>query len=284
MKNSKKFPFELEQIKLSGAFYVDEAYAEKHPHMIHQHRDVLELLYVYSGVGRYQVGSREYVIREGDMVICNARTLHGEAPFQEHNIQTYCCALSGVQLEGLDNNCLIPDSHRPVISLQQFQGTIHHIMPEIYQLFSAEADRSFLTRQLSVSVLLMTYEEMQRQESERNSNVKQRTEDLVRHITEYLDMHYTEPLRMEEISRQLHVSVSHLSHLFKRETGLSPKQYIIHRRVGEAQSLLVETKLPIHEIEEQLGFGSSCHLTAIFKKYVGISPREYRKHFTNEKK
>ena len=56
-------------------------------------------------------------------------------------------------------------------------------------------------------------------------------------------------------------------------------QYVIHRRIGEAQSMLVETELPIHRIEEQLGFGSSCHLTSMFKKYVGLSPREYRKHY-----
>lgn len=45
----------------------------------------------------------------------------------------------------------------------------------------------------------------------------------------------------------------------------------------------METSIPIRQIEEQLGFGSSCHLTTMFKKYVGISPREYRKHFLTHK-
>ena len=109
---------------------------------------------------------------------------------------------------------------------------------------------------------------------------EQKNEALVRSITEYLDQHYTEPLSLEQIAVQMHISSSYLSHLFKRETGLSPIQYVIHRRIGEAQSLLMETDLPIHVIEEQLGFGSSCHLTTMFKKYVGIAPREYRKHFS----
>ena len=61
-------------------------------------------------------------------------------------------------------------------------------------------------------------------------------------------------------------------------------QYVIHRRIGQAQSLLAETNIPIKQIEEQLGFGSSCHLTSMFKKYVGISPREYRKYFSDKNK
>ena len=102
----------------------------------------------------------------------------------------------------------------------------------------------------------------------------------MRQITEYLDCHYTESLSLDKIARYMHISTSYLSHLFKRETGLSPMQYVIHRRIGEAQSLLMETNLPVHLIEERLGFGSSCHLTSMFKKYVGIAPREYRRHFS----
>ncbi len=112
--------------------------------------------------------------------------------------------------------------------------------------------------------------------------IQRKTEKLVRSITEYLDQHYMDPtLRMEDICSSLHISESYLFHAFKRETGFSPKQYIILRRIGEAQTLLETTDMPIHKIEEMLGFGSSCHLTATFKKYVNISPREYRRNYRN---
>ena len=112
----------------------------------------------------------------------------------------------------------------------------------------------------------------------------QRNETLVREITRYLDEHYTEQLRMEDICSEFHLSVSYLSHMFKKEVGLSPKQYIMLRRIGEAQSMLSEGDIPIGQIEEQLGFTSSCHLASTFKKYVGLSPREYRQHFRENDK
>ena len=56
-------------------------------------------------------------------------------------------------------------------------------------------------------------------------------------------------------------------------------QYITLRRVGEAQSLLAETDLPIAMVGERLGFDSNSHLNQVFKRYVGMSPTEYRQRF-----
>ena len=267
-------------IKLADVFYVDETYSKNHAHMLHQHQGILELLYVFEGEGGYIVGSREYAVTAGDLIICNAETLHGEAPFQAHTMQTYCCALSGVHKQELPPGCLISSYQRPVLQLHQYQTPIHQIMPHIYELHIASSHNSDICRQLAISVLLMVEQVLALHDKYDRNQIEQKNETLVRQITEYLDCHYTESLSLDKIARYMHISTSYLSHLFKRETGLSPMQYVIHRRIGEAQSLLMETNLPVHVIEERLGFGSSCHLTSMFKKYVGIAPREYRRHFS----
>ncbi|MGM9617260.1 AraC family transcriptional regulator [Butyricicoccus sp.] len=277
MNGNEAYPFSVDGIELNGTFYVDRNYTQKHAHTLHQHKSVMELLYVCDGEGRYQVGSREYAVSEGDMVICNAWTLHGETLSLKNTIQTYCIALSGVQLPGLPENCLIPSERRPVVSMTRFKEMADVMMPHIHDMFLLKETQ--LGRQLSISMLMMTYQELQLQQQESHNRLAQRNELMVREITKYLDAHYTESLRMEDICKEFHLSVSYLSHMFKKETGLSPKQYIVLRRIGEAQSLLSESDIPIGKIEEMLGFTSSCHLTSTFKKYVGISPREYRQHF-----
>lgn len=272
-----------EGIELSGVFY-EEPQHSQHAHMLHQHTGVLELLYVSGGEGRYLVGNREYAVHAGDLVICNAETLHGEAPFQEHQLETYCCALSGLRLNDLPENCLVAPARRPVVTLGRFRDAVRSLMSNIYELYPVSEECRALCRQLAVSVLLMVRQELRERDGDGRHQLIQRTENLVRSITEYLDGHYAEPLTLEQVSSALHISSSQLSHAFKRETGLSPMQYVIRRRIGEAQSLLVETDLPVHQIEERLGFGSSCHLTSMFKKYVGIAPREYRKHYRRGEK
>lgn len=276
MNSNETYPFSIDAIHLINAFYVELKYTQQHAHALHKHKNVIELLYIYDGEGQYHVGRREYAVGAGDMIICNAQTLHGETMNLENTIQTYCIALSGVQLPGLPENCLLSPERRPVVRMTRFKEMADVMMPNIYNIVQAEENQ--LGRQLAISVLMMAWQELQLQQDSNNRYV-QRNELMVREITKYLDEHYTAPLRMEDISKEFHLSVSYLSHMFKKETGLSPKQYIIHRRIGEAQSLLSESDIPIGQIEEQLGFTSSCHLTSTFKKYVGISPREYRQHF-----
>ena len=270
-----------QQINLTGAFYVDEKYSQNHAHMLHKHKDILELLYIASGEGRYIVGSRGYFVREGDLVICNANTIHGEAPFQKHLMQTYCIALANVNLNNLPIGCAIKASERPVIALDDFADIIKTSMINIYNMYIKTKANYPLCNHFAIGVLMLVEKLIanHKQQDKSKTLSQQKNENLIRKITEYLDHHYTEPLTLKSISKAMHISETYLSHLYKRETGLSPIQYVIHCRIGEAQSLLMETNMPIHEIEEQLGFGSSCHLTTMFKKYVGISPREYRKHF-----
>ena len=103
-------------------------------------------------------------------------------------------------------------------------------------------------------------------------------------ITDYINNHYKEPLTLKQISDAVFISEAYLSHLFKRDAGLSPMQYMMQRRIGEAQSLLVETSLQIADISDELGFSSDAHFSKMFKKYVGITPKEYRQHFSERYK
>ena len=273
---------DYDKVNLSGAFYMSKAYSQKHAHMLHKHKGILELLYIADGEGRYIVGNRGYAVKAGDLVICNAETIHGEAPFQEHTIETYCIALSGYDNGHLSLGCAIDKARKPVIETEALADMVSSTMRFIYKLSLEDKKDMMLRRQLAVSVL-MTAERLIAEHDRQNKFIfEQKNENIVRELTEYLDANYTENITLEKISDAMHISVSHISHLFKRETGLSPMQYVIHRRIGEAQSLLAETELPIKQIEEQLGFGSSCHLSAMFKKYVGLSPRAYRKYFTGE--
>ena len=265
------------QPHLVNVFYIDPQHSRKHAHMIHWHEDVLELLYIADGTGRYLVGEREYAVHDGMLIVCNAGTLHGESPFQSHEMTTYCLAFAGVRRGDLPPNVfLAPETSPILVPTDGNRALLHELMRTLHRLFRRDARADALCAALAAAAFSLV--EHLAEQSQANPQA-QKQETLVRRIASYLNLHYMKPLTLKGISAALHISETHLSHLFKRETGLSPMQYVIHRRIGEAQSLLSETDLRIGEIEEQLGFGSSTHFTNLFKKYVGLAPREYRKYF-----
>lgn len=75
-----------------------------------------------------------------------------------------------------------------------------------------------------------------------------------------------------------HVSPYYASHVFKQETGISPMQFMINCRVGEAQNLLIASDYTATQISTMVGYDSINHFSAIFHKKVGMAPIQYRKH------
>ena len=105
------------------------------------------------------------------------------------------------------------------------------------------------------------------------------SESLSRKVQEYIDQHYQEPLTLQEIGKALHLSPYYLSHVFKEASGYSPMQYLLRRRIGEAQNLLISTDLPIARISEMVGYETQNYFNLQFSKHVGVPPRKFRQGF-----
>ena len=66
---------------------------------------------------------------------------------------------------------------------------------------------------------------------------------------------------------------------FRAETGTTPLQWLIARRVAEAQRLLEGTDLPVEEVAARAGFGTAAGLRQHFARALATSPTAYRRAF-----
>lgn len=262
--------------------FVDEKYHQQHPQLIHRHDNVIELLYITRGPGSYRVGDYNYLIQPGNLVICNANVLHGEPPFQDHSLQSYCCVLTDLQLPNLPANTLMENSHYPVLFFSQDKMHIENMMQTMHSLNEQSKEYHQVCNLLANALLNMVYIKLQKRQQPTEFNHKS-NEDFIQNITQYLDKHYMEAISLQNLGNIFHISHYYLSHIFKIETGISPMKYVMYRRIGEAQNMLMNTDKTIGTISETLGFGDNCHFSSMFKKYVGITPTQYRKHFQPER-
>ena len=95
---------------------------------------------------------------------------------------------------------------------------------------------------------------------------------------QYMEDHLSEPQTLEEIAGAAAYSPGYFSPLFRKEFGLPPIQYLLKRRLEQAQFLLASGNLPIGEISRKVGFTDPLYFSRQFKKMTGMSPREYRIH------
>ena len=80
----------------------------------------------------------------------------------------------------------------------------------------------------------------------------------------------------QTLATLVNLSPSRFRHLFKYETGTSPRQYVRELRLRKAEVLLATTFLSLKEIAEAIGIVSVSHLMKDFKERHGMTPREYR--------
>ena len=82
------------------------------------------------------------------------------------------------------------------------------------------------------------------------------------------------PMRLTEVGRQLHMSVSSLCHRFREESGEAPMTFRLRERIELAKTLALKGQ-PLKRVAEETGFFDAYHLSKAFKKLVGLAPRDY---------
>lgn len=88
-----------------------------------------------------------------------------------------------------------------------------------------------------------------------------------------------EPLDVAAMSRHAGVSPRTFARRFREETGTTPLQWLLSRRVQEARRLLEETDLPIDAIAWRSGFGTAASLRDHFRRITATTPTAYRRSF-----
>lgn len=99
----------------------------------------------------------------------------------------------------------------------------------------------------------------------------------IQDIVNYIDEHYMERIVMEDIAREVHLSKTYISALFKKETRERFSEYLQRVRLENSCRLLKTTKLSIREIADRTGFSDAAHFSRVFKERYQMSPLEYRK-------
>lgn len=84
-------------------------------------------------------------------------------------------------------------------------------------------------------------------------------------------------LSVSFISTTLSITPEYFRYIFKKKYNISPKKYIINKRISQSISLLLSTTHSIQTIAEKCGFNDATHFSTEFKKIISYTPSEYRK-------
>lgn len=95
-------------------------------------------------------------------------------------------------------------------------------------------------------------------------------------ILQFLNEYHTN-ISLDDLCRHFGRSRSHISHLFKKSSGKSLRDYCNNLKLSDAKKLLLETDASVTEIAFDVGFNDAAYFIHLFTKKYGITPLQYRK-------
>jgi len=105
-----------------------------------------------------------------------------------------------------------------------------------------------------------------------------RLQRVERHIEEHLAGRIT----LNDMAGAAGLSPMHFAAQFRIETGHSPHQYLLHKRMEAAKRLMTEPNRSLLDIALDIGFQTQSHFTSVFKRLTGKTPGQWRNDVTGE--
>ncbi|MGE5557847.1 MAG: AraC family transcriptional regulator [Bacillota bacterium] len=259
----------------------------------HQH-DFVEMMYIKSGSCLHSVNNKIEYLFAGDLVIIPPFMTHAffaGKNFQVFNILFYPEVLPEKTVGNLTALPGLSDFFSPEPAFNVDGKLFHKVylyiarQREILTIIEG-MERDFSGREpgypisccgffMRLLVLLSRYFFADKQEDRGKSDSLRRCQ-LVDDAIAYLENNYATMEQMEELIHFLNINYTTLSHLFKKETGVSVHEYLSRVRIAHACQKLMETNDDITMIAYDAGFKNYSNFSRFFKQLIGYSPQEFR--------
>lgn len=92
----------------------------------------------------------------------------------------------------------------------------------------------------------------------------------------YIEAHYAEAIRLDDLSRLCGLGPFQFCRAFKREQGMTLREYLVRHRIGKAKELLKHPAASVTDVAFGVGFNDLSYFARVFRRAIGVSPSEFR--------
>lgn len=239
---------------------VDISRSDQHTH------NIVELILFQNGQACYDVEGRSYPLYPNTLIITRPGDIHqvrltGDATYERYTLLFDFKKHMPAQYLLLENlpDVMLLEAEHPIVQ-------IFHRMDIYYRQLDPEEYSQVLelmAREIFYNLAIIARE---KQAAEALPD-----HPLIRKVVTYIQENLTTPLDIEQICDALFISKSHLHHLFLEQMHITPKKYILTKRMMLAQTLLRSGEQPT-DVYTQCGYSNYTTFFRCYKQFFGHTP------------
>ncbi|MBS4958443.1 MAG: helix-turn-helix domain-containing protein [Clostridium sp.] len=279
-KNIYNIDFEL--LYISKSKYGEDWHSTSHFHPF------TEIFFITHGNGIMEIDSIDVAVKEGDLIIINPNCPHTEKSSYNRmdQLEYIVFAINNLALANKSLPTLNGDDPNPtyykIMNLNNNKSVIlYYLNTLVHEVEEKQANYELACK--SILTLFIIYISRNTESTLLIADNPEKLNIECVKIKNYIDSHYSENITLDILSNLSYVNKFHLVHLFTKQMGISPINYLINKRIEESKNLLTTTNYSIRDISTIVGFSNSSYFSQMFKKFTGDSPRTYKNKYTTLK-
>lgn len=253
-------------------------------HMAPHAHDRAEIMYLLRGCCRIQLfegeKQQEFTMGVGEFVFLDAGTMHAlqvdESSYMVNVEFSFRQNPPLITMQSLMNASPVLTRWLQEISSWQRgkddSGMLYNALSAVVDDFSHSADADAALKEIHMAQMLVCLATALMDDKAAGKGFV-----YVRRCVNLLSERMSEDVRIEELAKELGISVAYLQRLFRQVHGVTIIDYLNRMRIERAKLLLLNTDDPVVEIAIEAGFNSRQHFTRVFTSLEHISPQEYRR-------
>ncbi len=242
-----------------------------------------ELIVVTDGILYIADHDKKFTVKKGDYLLMKPTE-------NQHGYQSSDCSFYWIhffttlpfETATSDSKASEPDSFSITIPEQGTLDSLERIVVLMKQL--QDSDRRYGMASLNNYLTSTILSEISAQyfihgKYSHQDNSKQ----LFNDVMDYINWHICENIKVSDIAEYFGYNEKYLSTLFRKNSGVSLKQYILQAKMDHAKAELSDTNHSISQIGYNIGYNDPHNFTNAFKKVTGLTPSDYRESYSKRK-
>lgn len=260
----------------------EQEYGVEYPDDFLHFHNYMEIGYCYNGDGNLVIEDRSYEYK-GEMFSIIPANIPHTTNSKPGNICKW--EFLFIDIESFIANEINVDDFqkRQMISIINKRGTLktdrnHTVMSKLILNIIRECrDQNTYYEDSIKGYLYALVIEMIRlaDERDRTRNAK-RVSEYIKKSLDYINEHYKEEIRMENIAEASGLSESHFRRVFEDAMNMKPLDYVNLVRVDKACVMMGKEDISMEEISYRVGFQTQSTFNRNFKRLTGMSPHQWK--------
>lgn len=238
-----------------------------------------QLLYIASGKAHFHIDGEEKIITAGHMVLYRPKEPQRYEYYGEDHTEVYWVHFTGGNVTNILRSYGLTKDKKVFYCGSDLEYR-NHFRSMIQELQMCKDDYPEMLEIQLRQIFIKLHRYFNTISKADNTYM---LKDIDKAMLYFAD-HYNEDICIEDYAEENHMSTSWFIRNFKEYTGSTPMQYILSKRMHNAETLLQNENYNISEIANIIGYENPLYFSRIFKKVKGISPTEYRKNILHPSK